>query len=59
MQSFFSVKITLIGVNLVLMEEMEYGIVLALITEASDWVNEIFEDIRGRSPLDMDMERVV
>lgn len=46
MQGFFSIKATPMGANLVLLEELEEGIIQALIDDAKDWVYEQFEAIR-------------
>lgn len=59
MQGFFLIKITPLGANKVLMDEMEEGIIPALISDASSWVYEMFEDIRQWSPDDIDNERAV
>lgn len=59
MQGFFSIKVTLLGANLVLMEEIEEGIISALISDAHEWLYEKFEDIRGWGPMELDNERVV
>lgn len=58
MQGFFSTKITPMGAKLVLMEEMGEGIIPAFILNASDWVYEIFEDVHGWGPLEVDNKRV-
>lgn len=59
MQGFFSVKVTPMGANLVLLEEMEEGIIPALIEDASDWIHEKFDDIRKWSQSEVDNERLV
>lgn len=46
-QGFFSIKVTPMGANRVLLEEIEEGIIPALMSDASDYVSEFFNDIRG------------
>lgn len=59
MQGFFSVKVMPMGANKVLMEEMEEGIIPALLADACDWVYEIFDVVLGWSMQEVDNERVV
>lgn len=59
MQGVFSVKVTPMGANKVLMEEMEEGIISALVSDASEWIHQKFDDIRLWSPAEADNERVV
>lgn len=56
---FFPIKITPLGANKVLMEEVEEGIIHALIADASGWVYEMFDDIRRWSLYEVDNEQVV
>lgn len=59
MQGFFSIKVTPLGANKVLLEEMDEGIIQDLISDANEWIHEKFDDIRGWSPAKTDNERVV
>lgn len=59
LQGFFSIKVTPLGANLVLLEEVEEGIIPALVSDAKEWIDEHFDDIRGWCPSELDKERVV
>lgn len=59
MHGIFSIKVTPLGANKVLMEEMEEGVIAALMDEDADWFQGSFEDIRLWSQAEADNERVV
>lgn len=59
MQGVFSVKITPIGANSVLMEDVEEGTLEELVNDTGGWLYEWFEDIRSWQPYVRDAERFV
>ncbi|XP_058780930.1 uncharacterized protein LOC131655034 [Vicia villosa] len=57
-EGYFRVKVTPIGANLCLLEEMEEGEIVALISKANEWICQWFSEIRPWSPEVVDNERL-
>lgn len=58
-QGVFSIKVTPMGANLVLLEEMDDGYIQAILDDSEEWFYEVFSDIRKWSQKEIDNERVV